>query len=41
MSDEPDDKRFSPVQIGIAGLGAAIVLVLIMILLSISGLMSG
>ena len=39
MSEEPEQKRFSPLQIGIAGLGAAIVLIVIMILLSLSGLM--
>ncbi len=41
MSDEPEEKRFSPVQIAIAGLAGAIVLVIIMVLLSISGLLSG
>ena len=41
MNDEPEQKGYSPTQIAIAGLGAAIVLVLIMILLSISGLLSG
>jgi uncharacterized OsmC-like protein len=39
MTEEPKEKGFSPLQIGIAGLGAAIVIVVIMILLTISGLM--
>ncbi len=41
MSDEPEEKGFSPPQIAIAGLAGAIVLVIIMVLLSISGLLSG
>jgi len=41
MSDEPEHKGYSSTQIAIAGLGGAIVLVLILILLSVSGLLSG
>jgi hypothetical protein len=41
MTDEPEQKGYSTLQIAVAGLGAAIALVVIMILLSISGLMSG
>lgn len=41
MSDEPKEKRFSHTQIAIAGLAAAIALIIIMVLISISGAASG
>lgn len=41
MTDAPKEKRFSTTQIAIAGVAAAIVLVIIMILASVSGAMSG
>jgi hypothetical protein len=41
MSDEPKERRLSPTQLAIAGLGAAIVLVLIMMLISLGDLLSG
>jgi hypothetical protein len=41
MSDEPEQKGYSTMQIAITALGAGIVLVLIMILLGISGVLSG
>ncbi len=41
MSDEPKEKRFSPTQIAIAGLAAAIALIIIMALISIGGAASG
>jgi uncharacterized OsmC-like protein len=37
--EEPDKKGLSPTQLAIAALGAAIILVVVMILLSLSGLL--
>ncbi|HXZ93224.1 MAG TPA: hypothetical protein VEG36_10125 [Burkholderiales bacterium] len=37
--DEPEKKGLSPTQLAIAALGAAIVLVVVMILMTLSGLL--
>ena len=37
--DEPERKELSPTQLAIAALGAAIVLVVVMILMSLGGLL--
>ena len=41
MSDEPQEKRFSPTQIAIAGVAGAITLIIIMVLINLGGVLSG